>query len=94
LRTVARDIQASVEKSWAFTDNSTSNVKTLVDTLPAIFTQLTAIESKLRDLTIQMDATSEEAVSSARLTRNLECIMQHFTVLLLSTIACAVTKRK
>lgn len=67
---------------------------TLVDTLPAIFTQLTAIESKLRNLTSQTDDASEGAVSSARLTQSLECIMQHLTVLLLSTIACAVAERK
>jgi len=67
---------------------------TLVDTLPAIFSQLTTIESKLRNLTSQTNDVSEGAVSSARLTQSLECIMQHLTVLLLSTIACAMAERK
>ena len=67
---------------------------TLVDTLPAIFSHLTAIESKLRNLTSQTDNVSEGAVSSARLTQSLECIMQHLTVLLPSPITCAVAERK
>lgn len=67
---------------------------TLVDTLPAIFSQLTMIESKLRNLTSQTNDVSGGAVSSARLTQSLECLMQHLTVLLLSTIACAMAERK
>ncbi|KAH9203869.1 hypothetical protein DL95DRAFT_472004 [Leptodontidium sp. 2 PMI_412] len=78
--TASRDIHVSVEKSAALINNTSSNVTTLVNTLPAIFTQFTLIEGKLQELTNRMDARSEEAITSARLTRSLESIVQHLMI--------------
>ncbi|KAE9378525.1 hypothetical protein N431DRAFT_479522 [Stipitochalara longipes BDJ] len=80
MHATSRDLLSSVDNSYSLTSSTSVDVRSLVDALPAIFTQFTIIERRLHDLDRKMNATSAEPMASARLTKSIEHVIQHFMV--------------